>query len=94
MSKYINQKQLLMSLSDWQFGSQDDEQLWETIEKVINSIESLPTIDIVHCEDCKHFNADDYECENSEVAFDMSGGGDCSASRCRTDFCSFGERIE
>ena len=54
--------------------------------------ETMPTIEIVHCEECKHFNADDYQCENSEVAFDMSGGGDCSASRCRTDFCSFGER--
>ena len=50
MSKYINQKQLLMSLSDWQFGSQDDEQLWGAIEKVINSIESLPTIEV--SEDC------------------------------------------
>ena len=56
MSKYINQKRLLMSLSDWQFGSQDDEQLWETIETVINSIESLPTIDIVECEECRWRN--------------------------------------
>ena len=50
MSKYINQKQLLMSLSDWQFGSQDDEHLWGVIEKVINAIESLPTIEV--SEDC------------------------------------------
>ena len=75
MSKYINQKQLLMSLSDWQFGSQDDDRLWETIEKVINSIESLPTIEV--SEDCisreyilgEAFMSDEYNRETK--SFDL-----------------------
>ena len=88
MSKYINQKQLLMSLSDWQFGSQDDERLWETIEKVINSIESLPTIDIVRCKDCEYFKTHEsvygkgWICTRNHIVVGS------------VDFCSYGERTE
>ena len=46
MSKYIKQNALLISLSDWQFGNQDDSQLWDTLETIIKAIEKMPTIEV------------------------------------------------
>ena len=46
MSKHIDRNALLMSLSDWQFGSQDDSQLWEALETIIQAIEEMPTIEV------------------------------------------------
>lgn len=51
-----------------------------------------PSIDIVHCEECKHWK--DYECHCESASTDHEGGASYSLDRDANDYCSFGERSE
>lgn len=80
MSKYIKLNAAIRIL--WELGMPLSD-----YESYAKQLESLPTIDIVHCEDCKH---NENTCINH---------GEMSP-RCRytnytkfaDDFCSYGER--
>ena len=50
--------------------------------------------EIVHCKDCKHWNAIEMECKNDCVATDNEGGASFSLNFYLDDFCSYGERRE
>lgn len=52
-------------------------------EELKNFLNSVPSINIVRCKECKHWtNAEDYDCEIHSGAWDAD------------DFCSYGERIK
>lgn len=60
----------------------------EYIDRVLRAIESIPTIDIVHCKDCEYFKLHEsvfgkgWICKRNHVVVGS------------VDFCSYGERIE
>lgn len=58
------------------------------IEKVLEDLDKLPTIDVVRCGECKY--ADD-SCARGVVCI-CSHGGMCGTFVADTDFCSCGKR--
>ena len=63
----------------------------EQAEAFDMAIEALK-VDIVHCEECKHWK--DYECHCESASTDHEGGASYSLDRDANDYCSFGERGE
>lgn len=52
------------------------------------AVDNAPGIELVHCEDCKHFDPD-------EICYPGSGScWFCEMTRNFDDFCSYGEREE
>ena len=63
--------------------------------RILDWIESLPTIDIVHCEDCKWFIADKplKLKDGTEIEDNYCSRPNQQSSFLKhTDFCSYGER--
>lgn len=80
MSKYIDSVGLKIKLGK---RLADDERRIKEIVK--ETIDSMPTIDIVHCKDCEHYVSDGGAimlCEHTEIPTEDEY------------FCSYGERIE
>ena len=84
MSRYIKVEGIRNALIELNNNGKRLER--ETTTNIIKALGSLPTIDIVHCKDCKHYISDGgalMECETHDGLL-----------ACENDFCSYGERIE
>lgn len=81
MSKYIKLEDI--EYGDILYNFATDEKMFVVTKE---DIESLPTIEIVRCKDCKHYQPLDYS-----RPYDCSTG---LPNTMPTDYCSYGERIE
>ena len=88
--RLIDADRLLMHLSDyalqeapwWGANGYGNEDAYEAIEECIKAVEEAPTVDaveVVRCNDCKHFHGDGLECRLGMYAYE-------------DDYCSNGER--
>ena len=80
MSKYIDKDKVLEYIIFGVVGKDI------TCGELTRAIESLPTIDIVHCKDCKHYISDGGALMMCEVHDGLLAYED--------DYCSYGERTE
>jgi hypothetical protein len=79
MSRYIDADALNIDFYD-EYETEDDEYTYRYVSE--HQIDTAPSIDIVHCQDCKHW------------VYNFNG---CSRNPCAEpwyaeDFCSYGER--
>lgn len=72
----------------WSIAYQDTLEEW--IDKVTETLSDIPTIDLVHCKECKFW--ENYECQCEWASTDHEGGASYSLDRDANDFCSYGER--
>ncbi len=64
-----------------EYETEDDIYAYEYVSK--HQIDEAPSIDIVRCKECKHWNEEDHWCDIRD-----SYGWDYKPN----DFCSYGER--
>ena len=87
MRKYIDQEELIKTVCKEYQGCMNT--FFAKPNDFVTMIEDAPTVEIVHCKDCKHRNTD--ECamwlECSQCGGQWSWCND-------NDFCSYGERKE
>lgn len=97
MNEYISKELVVETMCNACVDRQNDKTKY--LCKEVNAIEKLPTIEIVHCKDCKHRNKEWYQdkrhkdggywlvcCENDAIAERIYGLAQ------DYDFCSYGER--
>lgn len=83
MSKYISAEYIkILMKNDRLMQGNAEYTLWE--QKVERIVDTMPTIDIVHCGECKYFNED--KCWN------LKGLNKTDGVVKADDFCSNGER--
>ena len=93
MSKYYNAEDVINTLADqWRFEQEmeypdtaEDIEEWKKVARTLFS--DLPTIDIVHCEDCKR-----KQIENSDEGTCYFWCDYWQRSIDDTDYCSKGKR--
>ena len=81
MSRYIDTKWLEDNAKEYSLGYYEEDE-WAT---PLNVLDSAPSIDIVRCRECKHWNEEDHWCNIRD-----SYGWDYKPD----DFCSYGSRSE
>lgn len=86
MSKYVKLEEVIETVYQCRRAEANDE--W--IKRWLEPLNSLPTIDIVHCRECRHWRA--YE---TWSMCELWTGDPYEAAPTETDgFCSYGERTE
>lgn len=94
MTEYINKAELKKQLKE---ETANEYPPFNLVTSYIKVVENMPTIDIIHCEECKHYIPDDEE-ENFGECFslrDIVRGDDATTVYVDGDFfCKFGERKE
>ena len=95
MSRYIDADALhdaLKAKQKWVVRCGDKHNEGYTYDQVHFAIDDAPSIDIVRCKECKHY--EDGRCESDEMWGSIFGyTTECEyMSRNDDDFCSFGER--
>lgn len=81
MSRYIDTKWLEYNAKEYSLGYYEEDE-WAT---PLNVLDSAPSIDIVRCGECKHWNEEDHWCNIRD-----SYGWDYKPD----DFCSYGNSSE
>lgn len=79
MSEYINRDDVLNCFHDW-FDKHGDVHCADEMEEY-RAVESLPSIEVVRCKDCKYWR-DDHTCREHSLVSPMGAN----------EFCSRGER--
>ena len=60
----------------------------------LNKLPTADVVEVVRCQNCKHWNEIEMECKNDYVVTDNEGGASFSLNFYLDDFCSYGERRE
>lgn len=92
MSRYIDADKFAMHLADYQYSipygcideSAEDMGAYMAVGECLKAIDEQPTIDIVRCQDCKHW----------VYNFNGCARNPCTEPWYATDFCNYGERNE
>ena len=85
MSRYADVNALMQSIKH-RLGIASLDNLLESEKAIVKEIGSAPSIDIVHCGECKYWHS------NTQFCAKWSHGGFISQRTLPNDFCSCGER--
>ena len=87
----------MMSLADWwysSFGQEETEEskaIRKVMDSVENSLEQMPSVDLVRCKDCKHYRISGTRVFGIPVTRCVFLGAEDVDE---DDFCSYGKRKE
>ena len=81
MSRYIDADETLEQIRK-KLGIKSLDYLLEAERQIVDAIQSAPSIDIVRCQDCKHW----------VYHFNGCSRNPCTEPWYATDFCNYGER--